>query len=106
MPLPMPRPAGLGSASLALAQKALKERDDPFQKLFGKRESGIALAYAAADGGVSNDGRSIAGKLPANDGVTAIYDITRAHRLPPRRHQAGGAFGAWREDGRSAPRAT
>ncbi|MEA2872456.1 MAG: hypothetical protein QOH67_2432 [Hyphomicrobiales bacterium] len=75
IPLPTPRPAGLGSASLALA-KALP--DDPFQKLFGKRtETGIALAYAPADGGVSNDGRSVSsGKLPGNDGVTAIYDIS------------------------------
>jgi hypothetical protein len=75
IPLPTPRPAGLGSASLALS-KAVP--DDPFQKLFGKRpETGIALAYASADGGVSNDGRSISsGKLPPNDGVTAIYDIS------------------------------
>jgi len=75
VPLPTPRPAGLGSASLALA-KAVP--DDPFQKLFGKRaESGIALAYAAPDGGVSSDGRSVSsGKLPPNDGVTAIYDIS------------------------------
>jgi hypothetical protein len=74
-PLPTPRPAGLGSASLALA-KAVP--DDPFQKLFGKRpEAGIALAYAPADGGVSSDGRSVSsGKLPGNDGVTAIYDIS------------------------------
>ena len=75
IPLPTPRPAGLGSASLALA-KALP--DDPFQKLFGKRpETGIALAYAPADGGVSSDGRGVSsGKLPPNDGVTAIYDIS------------------------------
>jgi Protein of unknown function (DUF2778) len=75
IPLPTPRPAGLGSASLGLA-KALAA--DPFQKLFGKRpEGGIALAYAAADGGLSGDGRSVSsGKLPANDGVTAIYDIS------------------------------
>jgi hypothetical protein len=78
VPLPMPRPAGLGSASLALGPKAVPAPEDPFQKLFGKRlETGQALAYAAADGGVSNDGRSVmSGKPPTNDGQTAIYDIT------------------------------
>jgi len=74
VPLPTPRPAGLGS--LVLSHRG-KLPDDPFQKLFGKRpESGIALAYAPADGGVSNDGRSVTGKLPPNDGTTAIYDIS------------------------------
>jgi len=72
VPLPMPRPAGLG----ALAHRE-KKTDDPFEKLFGRRETPrLALAYASADGGVSNDGRSINAKLPANDGQTAIYDIS------------------------------
>jgi len=58
--------------------------DDPFKKLFGNPDTGPALAYAAPDGGVFNDGRSLApGKLPPNDGLTAIYDITaRAVYLP------------------------
>src|SRR5687768_18246229 len=53
VPLPMPRPAGLGSLALTHRDKL---PDDPFEKLFGKRtESRIALAYAPADGGVSGD---------------------------------------------------
>ena len=52
--------------------------DDPFEKLFGKPQSAApALAYAAPDGGVFNSGRSLTpGKLPPNDGLSAIYDIT------------------------------
>ena len=75
VPLPTPRPAGLGSLALSHRDKI---PDDPFQKLFGKRtETGLALAYAPADGGVSNDGRGVSsGKLPPNDGTTAIYDIS------------------------------
>ena len=50
--------------------------DDPFEKLFGKARAGAALAYAPADGGVFSDGASkSSGKLPPNDGLTAIYDI-------------------------------
>jgi hypothetical protein len=73
VPLPTPRPAGLGSRSKAVAAIA----DDPFEKLFGKREAaGPALAYAAPDGGVFNNGKSISPAiLPPNDGLTAIYDI-------------------------------
>ena len=78
IPLPTPRPAGLGSPSLALAEKRPPAHDDPFQKLFGKRpEAGVALAYAPTDPGVLDDGRSkTSGKLPPNDGQTAIYDIS------------------------------
>jgi len=77
VPLPMPRPAGLGSSPLqATAPRTVA--DDPFQKLFGKRETnGPALAYAAPDGGIFNNGKSLSpGILPPNDGLTAIYDIT------------------------------
>ena len=56
----------------------------PFERLFGKRESGPELAYAPADGGVTGSGASKpAGKLPLNDGYSAIYDITgRTVHLP------------------------
>ena len=82
VPLPTPRPAGLGhprSRRQPCAARPLRRlSDDPFQKIFGKPEgSGPALAYAAADGGVFNNGKSISpGILPPNDGLTAIYDIT------------------------------
>jgi hypothetical protein len=77
VPLPTPRPAGLGSPSL-LATAPRTVADDPFQKLFGKREgNGPVLAYAAPDGGIFNNGKSLSpGILPPNDGLTAIYDIT------------------------------
>ena len=77
VPLPTPRPAGLGSPSLqATAPRTVA--DDPFQKLFGKPEgNGPALAYAAPDGGIFSNGKSLSpGILPPNDGLTAIYDIT------------------------------
>ena len=86
VPLPTPRPAGLGSSphqAAALRNKPLA--DDPFEKLFGKRETnGPALAYAAPDGGVFNNGKSLSSAiLPPNDGMTAIYDITaRTVHLP------------------------
>jgi hypothetical protein len=82
VPLPTPRPAGLGSSSLQAAAERGKPLasivDDPFRKLFGKPEaSGPVLAYAAPDGGVFNNGKSLSsGILPPNDGLTAIYDIT------------------------------
>ena len=56
--------------------------DDPFEKLFGTRETtGSVLAYAAAgatpDAGATDDKRGLSlGRTPANDGQTAIYDIT------------------------------
>ncbi len=87
-PMPAPRPAGLGSPLQAAAPqgKAVAgAADNPFEKLFGKsRESGPALAYAAPDGGVFNDGQSKSpGRLPPNDGQTAIYDISaRTVHLP------------------------
>ena len=81
VPLPTPRPAGLGSSALqATAQRGKVPAaiaDDPFEKLFGRRETnGPALAYAAVDGGVYNNGRSLTpSMLPPNDGLSAIYDI-------------------------------
>jgi hypothetical protein len=81
VPLPTPRPAALGLPQAEAPQTAQRTKpakpDDPFQKLFGKRETvGTLLAYAPSDGGVLNDGQSIPSvKLPPNDGLTAIYDI-------------------------------
>jgi hypothetical protein len=47
-----------------------------WEKIFGKHEStGSALAYAAPDGGVTNDGKSLTSRVP-NDGLTAVYDIS------------------------------
>ena len=85
VPLPTPRPAGLGSTFAPGGGAAEQPFDDPFEKLFGKRETnGPALAYAAPDGGIFNNGKSLSpGILPPNDGLTAIYDITaRTVHLP------------------------
>jgi hypothetical protein len=76
IPLPTRRPADLGQAT------GPRKPDDPFEKLFGKRQdNSLALAYAPADSGVLDNGRSAQRpSLPPNDGFTAIYDI-RAHTV-------------------------
>jgi hypothetical protein len=85
VPLPTPRPVDLGSSQAQPLQAAgprskvaAASAPDPFEKLFGKRQRpAMALAYAAPDGSVRNDGMSqMPGLLPPNDGLTAIYDIT------------------------------
>ena len=79
IPFPTPRPADIGSLQLQRpplhAVMPSKARDDPFEKLFGKRQAGTVLAYAPSDGGVFNDGLGLSVALPPNDGLTAIYDI-------------------------------
>ena len=95
IPLPTPRPrprdieptrnptlqaaAQRGKFALASAESA-PVSPSMFEKLFGKREAtgstGSALAYAAPDGGVSNDGKSIGTGRVVGDGQTAVYDIS------------------------------
>ncbi len=79
VPLPAPRPTDLGLVpprNPTLDALARRRSDDPFEKLFGRREAGTALGYAPTDGDVFAEGKSKPGtKLPANDGLTAIYDI-------------------------------
>jgi hypothetical protein len=87
--LPKPRPPELGSARTpSLALQSMAQRDKAlasaatdtsiFEKFFGKRpDAAPALAYAATDGGVFNNGQSItSGRSLASDGQTAIYDIS------------------------------
>ena len=84
VPLPTPRPADLGLLTQLAKPSLLTQRhkaNDPFEKLFGTPETtGSILAYAAPhgpDGGVADDKRGLSlGRTPANDGQTAIYDIT------------------------------
>ena len=82
VPLPTPRPSDLGLAQFAKPLAQRHKADDPFEKLFGTRETtGSVLAYAAAgatpDAGATDDKRGLSlGRTPANDGQTAIYDIT------------------------------
>ena len=79
VPLPTPRPSDLG----LLTQRNKVASNDPFEKLFGTPETtGSILAYAAPlgagpDAGIADDKRGLSlGRTPANDGQTAIYDIT------------------------------
>src|SRR5205807_1012480 len=78
VPPTAPRPAASLQALAQRGKTVAKTLDDPFDRLFGKpRENGSALAYAASDGGVFNDGQSKSpGRVPPNDGQTAIYDIS------------------------------
>ena len=86
IPLPTPRPAEIRNSALhAMAQRGKVAEpavppppDNLFDRFFGKsRENGPALAYASADGGVFNDGQSkTSGRLPGDDGQTAVYDIS------------------------------
>jgi Tlde1 domain len=107
VPLPVPRPTDLGLAlpkNPTLDALARRRSDDPFEKLFGKRETGAALAYAPADG-VSGDGQSKPGtRRPPNDGLTAIYDIkARTVYLPDgSRLEAHSGLGPRMDDPRYA----
>ncbi|TMJ03570.1 MAG: DUF2778 domain-containing protein [Alphaproteobacteria bacterium] len=80
IPLPTPRPAEIrNTPQHAMVQPAAPPGpDNLFDRFFGKsRANGPALAYASADGGVFNDGQSKSpGRLPGNDGQTAVYDIS------------------------------
>jgi hypothetical protein len=82
VPLPTPRPSDLGLAQLAKPSlfTPRHKADDPFARLFGTPETtGSVLAYAATGAApdAGDDKRGLAlGRTPANDGTTAIYDIT------------------------------
>jgi hypothetical protein len=91
IPVPAPRPAGLAPrpAEIALPQvhtpspdataqkKLATAADNPFDTIFGRRDTDQRLAYAPADGGVFNDGQSKSlGRGPTNDNFTAVYDIS------------------------------
>ncbi len=82
--IPAPRPANANLQAAAQRGKfALASAESTpittsaFERLFGKRESGnTALAYAATDGGVANDGKALSPGTGAHDGATAVYDIS------------------------------
>jgi hypothetical protein len=73
---PSPREAGQANKAAALAAIAAP-RPSIFERLFGKSP---VLAYAAPDGGIASDGRSLAdGTIsmhPPFDRQTAVYDIS------------------------------
>ena len=115
--LPKPRPPELGSAHApSLALQAMAQRDKAlasaatdtsiFQKFFGKRpDAAPALAYAATDGGVFNNGQSItSGHSLVSDGQTAIYDISARMVYMPdgTKLEAHSGFGDLLDDPRHA----
>ncbi len=97
-PLPIPRPAELGlpashspsPAGRRLAQQNKKtvfpttpaDNRTFFEKLFGMpQSSGPVLAYAAPEGGVLGNARSLTSSAsPRNDRGTAVYDVA-AHTV-------------------------
>jgi hypothetical protein len=89
IPIPAPRPAlaphvaelplpKVPAPSLdALAHKNAAVADNPFDTIFGRRDTDQRLGYAPADGGVFSDGQSKSlGRGPTNDNFTAVYDIS------------------------------
>jgi hypothetical protein len=115
--LPKARPPELGSAGTpSLALQAMAQRDKAlasaatdtsiFQRFFGKRpDAAPALAYAATDGGVFNNGQSMtSGRSLASDGQTAIYDISaRTVYMPDgTKLEAHSGFGDLLDDPRHA----
>jgi len=83
VPLPTPRPAELAQLTTP-PPRAPRERvataavtDGLFDRLFGKRDTDMTLAYAPTDGGIFSNGQSRSpGRGPTNDSATAVYDIT------------------------------
>jgi hypothetical protein len=93
VPMPAPRPAELrqlqasapprrdvvqANAAAALEPEPEPKKPSIFEKLFGKSaSSGLQLAFAAPDGGVTSDGESLTlGRIPQYDQYTAVYDIS------------------------------
>jgi len=82
VPLPTPRPAELAQIANP-PSRAPREKiataavsDSLLDRLFGKRDTDLTLAYAPTDGGVFNNGQSkSSGRGPTNDSFTAVYDI-------------------------------
>jgi hypothetical protein len=77
-----------------------------FEKALGKppQEEPVALAYAAPDGGVQTDGRTLTQGLPLYDSATAVYDIANAtvHMPDGTKLEAHSGVGPARDDPRLA----
>jgi hypothetical protein len=77
-----------------------------FEKALGKppQEEPIALAYAAPDGGVQTDGRTLTQGLPLYDSATAVYDVANAtvHMPDGTKLEAHSGVGPARDDPRLA----
>jgi hypothetical protein len=82
VPLPTPRPAELAQLTVPPPRAprgnivTASVGDNLFDRLFGKRDTDLTMAYAPTDGGVFNNGQSRSqGRGPTNDNFTAVYDI-------------------------------
>jgi hypothetical protein len=77
-----------------------------FEKALGKppQEEPIALAYAAPDGGVQTDSRTLTQGLPLYDSATAVYDVSNAtvHMPDGTKLEAHSGLGPARDDPRHA----
>jgi hypothetical protein len=121
VPMPAPRPAELrqlqasapsrrdvAQANTAAALEPEPEPKKPsiFEKLFGKSvSSGLQLAFAAPDGGVTSDGESLTlGRIPQYDQYTAVYDISARTVYMPNgtKLEAHSGLGKMLDDPRSA----
>ena len=85
VPMPTPRPADVAQLTTAsIPSHPPRERiatasvgDGFFDRLFGRRDTDLRMAYAPTDGGIFNNGQSrTQGRGPTNDNYTAVYDIT------------------------------
>jgi hypothetical protein len=122
VPMPAPRPAELrqvqvaagpsrrevAQASAATALEPEPKKPSIFERLFGKSASGgLQLAFAAPDGGVTNDGESLtSGRIAQYDQFTAVYDISaRTVYLPDgTKLEAHSGLGKMMDDPRYADR--
>jgi type VI secretion system (T6SS) effector TldE1-like protein len=77
-----------------------------FEKALGKppQEEPIALAYAAPDGGVQTDSRTLTQGLSLYDSATAVYDVSNAtvHMPDGTKLEAHSGVGPARDDPRHA----
>ena len=77
-----------------------------FEKALGKppQDEPIALAYAAPDGGVQTDSRTLTQGLPLYDSATAVYDISAATVYMPdgTKLEAHSGVGPAKDDPRHA----
>lgn len=85
VPMPTPRPADIAQLTTAsIPPHPPREKvatasvgDGFFDRLFGKRDTDLTMAYAPSDGGIFSNGQSrSSGRGPTNDNYTAVYDIT------------------------------
>lgn len=73
---PSVREIAQGAKAAALATAAASPKPTIFEKLFGKPQTGVVLAYAGSDGGILSNGQDAPSDPPRYDRSTAVYDIS------------------------------